>query len=110
MGVQSATNGAQARKRPARASAAAWPADRVVRLPVAALAPYARNARMHSDTQVDQIAAEIEARSALCLDVDRGYCDVAVERWQAFAGEKATLEGDGRSFEEVAAERSRTAA
>lgn len=51
------------------------------------------------------IAAEMEARQALCLDVDPGYCDVAVQRWQAFTGEAATLDGDGRTFDELAAER-----
>jgi ParB-like chromosome segregation protein Spo0J len=38
---------------------AAWPADRVERRPIAALIPYARNARTHSDAQVAQIAASI---------------------------------------------------
>ena len=36
-----------------------WPADHVVRWPIDRLIPYARNARTHSDTQVDQIAASI---------------------------------------------------
>ncbi|MBV9243253.1 MAG: site-specific DNA-methyltransferase, partial [Methylobacteriaceae bacterium] len=36
-----------------------WPADRVERRTVAALMPYARNARTHSPEQVDQIAASI---------------------------------------------------
>jgi len=36
-----------------------WPADKVERRPVAALVPYARNARTHSDFQVGQIAASI---------------------------------------------------
>ncbi len=36
-----------------------WPADRVERRSVAALVPYARNARTHSDEQVAQIAASI---------------------------------------------------
>jgi DNA modification methylase len=51
------------------------------------------------------IAAEMEARAALCLEIDPGYCDVAVERWQAFTGEQATLDGDGRTFDALAAER-----
>lgn len=38
---------------------ATWPADAVERRPVAALVPYARNARTHSDAQVAQIAASI---------------------------------------------------
>jgi DNA modification methylase len=36
-----------------------WPADSVERRPVAALVPYARNARTHSPVQVGQIAASI---------------------------------------------------
>src|ERR1700731_400670 len=36
-----------------------WPADKVERRAVAALIPYARNARTHSPEQVDQIAAAI---------------------------------------------------
>jgi hypothetical protein len=36
-----------------------WPADEVERRPVAALVPYARNARTHSNEQVVQIAASI---------------------------------------------------
>jgi hypothetical protein len=31
---------------------------------------------------------------------------VIVRRWQAWTGEQARLEGDGRSFEEIAAHRS----
>src|SRR5690606_21305617 len=36
-----------------------WPADKVERRKVADLTPYARNARTHSDAQIDQIAASI---------------------------------------------------
>jgi ParB-like chromosome segregation protein Spo0J len=36
-----------------------WPADRVERRPVATLIPYARNARTHSDEQIEQLAASI---------------------------------------------------
>src|SRR5215211_6242158 len=36
-----------------------WPADAVQRRPVAALVPYARNARTHSPEQVAQVAASI---------------------------------------------------
>jgi hypothetical protein len=35
----------------------------------------------------------------------RAYVDVAVKRWQAFTGLEAKLDGDGRSFEEIALER-----
>jgi DNA modification methylase len=51
------------------------------------------------------IAAEMTGRSCLALEIDPAYIDVAVLRWQAFTGENATLEGAGRSFAEVAAER-----
>src|SRR5258707_5848473 len=37
----------------------AWPADHVERWPTERLIPFARNARTHSDVQVEQIAASI---------------------------------------------------
>ncbi|HEY1878412.1 MAG TPA: ParB/Srx family N-terminal domain-containing protein [Caulobacteraceae bacterium] len=40
-------------------NAQSWPADHVERLPLDSLVPDARNARMHSDAQVAQIAASI---------------------------------------------------
>src|ERR1041384_8241955 len=36
-----------------------WPADKVERWPIARLIPNARNARTHTEAQVDQIAAAI---------------------------------------------------
>lgn len=51
------------------------------------------------------IAAEATGRVCLALELDPAYVDVAVERWQAFAGGVAVLEGDGRSFVEVRGER-----
>jgi hypothetical protein len=36
-----------------------WPADKVERRPLAAISPYSKNARMHSDEQIDQIAASM---------------------------------------------------
>jgi ParB-like chromosome segregation protein Spo0J len=36
-----------------------WPADQVERRPIASLVPYARNARLHSDAQIAQIAGSI---------------------------------------------------
>lgn len=56
------------------------------------------------------IAAEISARSCHAIEIDPLYVDVAVRRWQEFTGQNATLEGDGRTFEEIAAERARAAA
>jgi DNA modification methylase len=51
------------------------------------------------------IAAEMSGRCCHALELSPAYVDVAVLRWQAFTGLVATLEGDGRSFAEVAAQR-----
>jgi DNA modification methylase len=51
------------------------------------------------------IACEITGRACHALELDPGYVDVAVQRWQAFAGKDATLDGDGRTFAQVAEER-----
>jgi DNA modification methylase len=51
------------------------------------------------------IAAEITGRSCHAIELMPQYVDVAVQRWQAFTGETANLESDGRSYSAVAAER-----
>jgi DNA modification methylase len=51
------------------------------------------------------IAAEITGRICHAIELLPQYVDVAIERWQAFTGETAKLEADGRSFQTVAAER-----
>jgi DNA modification methylase len=51
------------------------------------------------------IAAESCGRISLSMELDPRYVDVAVTRWQGFTGKAAVLEGDGRSFAELAAER-----
>lgn len=56
------------------------------------------------------IAAEKLGRRARLVEIDPAYADIIVRRWQEFAGKKAVLEGDGRSFEEVADERGRLSA
>jgi DNA modification methylase len=56
------------------------------------------------------IAAEITGRSCHAIELSPAYVDVAVLRWQAFTGGMAVLEGDGRSFAEIAALRARKAA
>mgnify|MGYP007090122560 CR=1 FL=1 len=38
----------------------------------------------------------------LVMELDPRFVDVIVKRWQDFTGRKATLEDDGRTFEEVA--------
>jgi len=56
------------------------------------------------------IAAEMTGRSCYAIEIDPAYVDVALLRWQAFTGLKATLSQDGRSLAEVAAERAGGAA
>lgn len=56
------------------------------------------------------IAAEMEGRHAYCIELSETYCDVIVKRWQAFTGASATLEGDGRTFDEIASIRAQEAA
>jgi DNA modification methylase len=49
------------------------------------------------------IAAEMTGRYCYAVDLNPPYVDMAVRRWQAFTGKQATLEADGRTFDEVAA-------
>lgn len=51
------------------------------------------------------MAAELSERICCGLELDPKYCDVIVERWQQFTGKTARLDADGRTFEEVQAER-----
>jgi DNA modification methylase len=55
------------------------------------------------------IAAETCGRSCHAVELDPAYVDVAVRRWQAFTGAEAILDGDGRSFTEVAGVRAQIA-
>ena len=51
------------------------------------------------------IAAEMTGRHCYAIELSPAYVDVAVVRWQQFTGGAATLEGDGRTFAAIAAER-----
>ena len=51
------------------------------------------------------VAAHETGRVCYGMDIDPGYVDVIVKRWQALTNQRAVLEGDGRSFEEISAER-----
>ena len=53
------------------------------------------------------IAAETTGRVCLGIELNPAYVDVAVERWQRFTGRQGVLDGDGRSFDEMKAERIR---
>jgi len=51
------------------------------------------------------IACEKTGRINRSMELDPKYCDVIVKRWQDFTGKKATLESDGREFDEVGKKR-----
>jgi DNA modification methylase len=55
-------------------------------------------------------AAELTERVCYGIELDAKYVDVIVQRWQGLAGKKATLDGDGRTFDEVVKERLQGAA
>ena len=50
-------------------------------------------------------AAEVTERVCYGLELDPKYVDVVVKRWQALSGQKAQLNSDGRTFDEIAEER-----
>ena len=56
------------------------------------------------------MAAETCGRHARILELDPGYCDTIIARWETCTGKKATLSADGRSFEDVALQRESTRA
>jgi DNA modification methylase len=82
-----------------------WEADRAARnefhptqKPVELAQRAIRNSTRESEIVLDcfggsgatMIAAEMEHRRAVLLELDPGYCDVIVARWQEFTGQKAT--------------------
>jgi DNA modification methylase len=56
-----------------------------------------------SGTQI--IAAEEQGRRCFAMEVSAAFVDVALRRWELATGKAATLDGDGRTFAEVAEER-----
>ena len=51
------------------------------------------------------IAAEKTGRRAYALEIDPGYVDTAVRRWQIYTGETATHDETGETFDQVMAVR-----
>ena len=49
------------------------------------------------------IACEKTGRINRSMELDPKYCDVIVKRWQDFTGKKATLESNGKTFDELKA-------
>ena len=72
-----------------------------------------RNSSKSRDTVLDPfggsgstlIACEKTGRQARLIELEPKYCDVIVRRFQDFSGKTATLEGDGRTFEDLRNER-----
>ena len=56
------------------------------------------------------IAADQLDRICYGLEIAPKYCDVIIHRFQDYAGKAASLDGDGRNFEEIAAGRMAAAA
>jgi DNA modification methylase len=72
-----------------------------------------RNSSKGRDTVLDPfggsgttlIACEKAGRQARVIELEPKYCDVICRRFMDFSGKPATLEADGRTFADVAAER-----
>ena len=56
------------------------------------------------------IACERRGRKARLIEIDPKYAQVIIVRWQQYSGKSATLDGDGRTFEEIAQQRRKEAA
>jgi hypothetical protein len=56
------------------------------------------------------IAAEKVGRRCYGIEYEAAYVDCAVRRWQAYTGRDAVLEGEGRTFDEIAAARNSASA
>jgi DNA modification methylase len=55
------------------------------------------------------IACERRNRRARLMEIDPGYADVIIRRWQEYTGEQAALTGDGRTYDAIAEKRLGTA-
>jgi len=56
------------------------------------------------------IACERRGRVARLMEIDPRYADVICQRYQEYSGKPVVLDGDGRTFDEVAEERRKAAA
>ena len=65
--------------------------------------PWTNFAPPGSGSQI--MAGEANGRRVFAMEISPAYVDVAVERWQAETGRDAILDGDGRTFAAVKAER-----
>jgi DNA modification methylase len=56
------------------------------------------------------IACERRRRKTRLMEIDPKYADCIVRRYQEYTGKQAVLEGDGRTFEQIAEERRKESA
>lgn len=88
-------------------------ADHPTVKPIALVADAIRDVTHHGDIVLDAfmgsgttlLAAERSGRAGYGAEIEPRYIDVAVRRWQEMTNGNAVLEGDGRTWGEVAAER-----
>lgn len=88
-------------------------ADHPTVKPVALVADAIRDVTNPGDLVIDGfmgsgttiLAAERTKRVAAGIDIEPGYIDVAIRRWEAMTGLEATLAGTDETFAEVAARR-----
>jgi DNA modification methylase len=81
--------------------------------PVALVADAMRDCTSKGDAILDPflgsgttvMAAEKIGRRCFGIEYEPTFVDVAIRRWQAYSKADAILEGDGRTFDEIAAER-----
>ena len=81
--------------------------------PVALIADAIKDCTKRGDVVLDVfggsgsmlIAAEKTGRKACVLEIDPGYCDTIIRRWEKVTGKKATLATNDKSFREVRSDR-----
>jgi DNA modification methylase len=81
--------------------------------PVALIADAMRDCTVKGDTVLDPfmgsgstlLAAEKIGRRSFGLEIEPKFVDVAIRRWEAYTKSEALLDGDGRTYTEVKAER-----
>jgi len=56
------------------------------------------------------IGMRTDRPKARLVELDPKYAECIVKRWQEYSGKQATLDGDGRTYAELSAERAEVAA
>ena len=77
--------------------------------PVALIEKHIENSSLRGSLGLDPfagsgstlIAAERTGRNCVAIDLDPGYVDVIVRRWQEHTGQSAVLESDERTFKQI---------